>query len=158
MNIDFSHFTLQTSLSYTTKGERVPMQPSPLTPAGSNQYIVPLTTYRLNYIETSVNALYNIHVAPFAVIQLGGGPYLADGLSASYTIGGVKHAATFGNDPGVVGFKYKNPDYGVNFLGGVKLKNKVLIDFGYSIGLANVYYGSKMQNRLLSISAGYLFR
>jgi hypothetical protein len=158
MDVNFHNFTLQPGISYTTKGEKVPAQPNTNPLYGPTTYIFPESIYRLNYIEASVNALYNIRILQVAAIQLGGGPFLGQGISASRSTGGSKQAASFSNDPNVF-IHYKNPDYGVNFIAGIEVNKKILVDFGHSLGTADVaYYSTKTQNRVMSISVGYLFR
>jgi hypothetical protein len=156
MNIDFHNFTLQPGISYTTKGDKLPPQLASV--IGEEAYIFPVTVYKLSYIEVSCMGLYNIHAAPNAVIHLGGGPYRAAGIAASYTFGGTRYAATFGNSHYIF-YHYRNPDYGLNFIAGVELKKKILVDCSYSLGLANIATdGSTVKNRVMSISLGYLFR
>ncbi|MDB5137945.1 MAG: PorT family protein [Mucilaginibacter sp.] len=154
LDIDFKNFSLEPGVSFTTKGEKRPSQQLPANFSGPAGYNAPQATFTLDYIEASFNAFYNIHVAPGAIIHLGGGTYLGNGIAASAT--GLK--ASFNNDPNAA-IHYKNPDYGVNFIAGVKLKKKILIDLGYSLGIADVSpNSSSLKNRVASLSVGYLFR
>lgn len=152
VNIDFLNFTLQPGLTYTTKGEKITQQQTTSNPVSS--YVVPATTYTLNYLETSLNGLFNIHAAPGAIIQLGGGIFGSQGLSAHR--GSEK--ASFNKDDQVF-VHYQNPDYGLKFIAGIKLKKQILVDVSYSLGLADISTNdTKMKNRVFGLSAGYLFK
>jgi len=149
LNVDLpANFTIQPGISFTTKGGIIPSQPL----SSSSSYIMPQRTYNLSYIEAAANIFYNIRVVPAVRIQLGGGGYLAHGVSAKYN----SKPVTFGRE---IGGDFKNPDYGINFIGGVELKKKILIDAGYSLGLANIANGggATIKNRVTSVTVGYLF-
>ncbi|WP_426671334.1 outer membrane beta-barrel protein [Mucilaginibacter sp. McL0603] len=151
---DFGNFTLQPALSLTTKGVKYPDQshvlfagtPNPITQT------MPAATVTAYDIELSANAFYNIHVAPGAVIQLGGGPSFGYNISARAN---VDNPAP--NTPSKFALGYNNPELGVNFIAGVKLKKKLLIDIGYNLGLSNLVDNGTIKNRVMNISVGYLF-
>lgn len=156
-NIDLHHFTLQTTVLYTTKGVKLPQQP-----VNSYEYpgglTLPLTVYRLNYLELSFNTLYNINLTPGAAIQLGGGVFKGRGLSAGYTFGGENKSATFTTSQNIP-IHFHSTDYGFNFIAGLALNKSIMINWCYSLGLANIATdgASKITNRVMSFSVGYLF-
>jgi Outer membrane protein beta-barrel domain len=149
-NLDFPNFTIQQGLFYSTKGNM-----STYSTISANQQTI--NTYatgdRLGYLEMPVNFLYNIVHLPGGNIHLGAGPYIGYGFSETLSGVGPTETFTFGN------FYYRNPDYGVNFIVGTKLRKHFLVDAQYGLGIANLAHnGETLHNRVLSISAGYLFR
>lgn len=120
----------------------------------------------LNYIEVPVNILYHVPVG-VGKLFIGGGPYVAMGISgkdvASATASGGGQSAsnssstdvTFGSASGDV----KNPDYGINFLGGIAFKGGTQISLGYGLGLANLSNDSSttIKNNVFSVSIGFTF-
>lgn len=154
--------SIQPGVFFTTKGGS----------AESNTTSGSYTTHSkedltLNYLEVPVNVLYHIPVSA-GKIFVGGGPYIALGLSgkdkysASATSGSSSSSAsgdidvTFGSSSGDV----KNPDFGINFMGGIKLQNNLLFSIGYGLGLANLsnMSGTTTQNRSFNLSVGYFFK
>jgi hypothetical protein len=116
----------------------------------------------LNYVEVPVNVFYHIPVS-FGKIFLGGGPYIAMGLSGKEKVvytgsisGSADSNVTFGSNSNDI----KNPDFGVNLGAGVTLENNLLFKVGYGIGIANLSNtsGSTAHNNVLGISVGYSFK
>lgn len=159
----FADFSIQPGLFFTTKGEEIPSHPNEISQNGSIYYVFPPTTYTLNYIEVPVNIIYNAHVSSLISIQIGAGPYFGYGISASRKTPSAQANDSFDDSPGP-GAHYRNPDFGLNFLTGLELKKRYLINAQYSLGYANVsnihnaYPASDIKNRVFSLSAGYLFR
>jgi outer membrane protein with beta-barrel domain len=158
LNIDFKSITIQPGVFFTTKGQELPQQTTSIN-FGEYNYIGPKYVYTLDYIEESVVVLYNAPIAPDLIIQLGGGPYVGQGISAKVTTGQQNLSAGFTNSA-KVSYRFKNPDYGLNLIGGIELKKKFLADLEYSQGFANVSNESypSFKNSVFSISLGYLFR
>ena len=150
-DISLKNISIQPGLFFTTKGEATPEDLRRIT--GEDR--VYNAKEVLNYIEVPVNLLYNIQATPAAKIYFGGGPYLAYGISGHGTEAGAFPTYTVHFDS----HGYKNPDYGVNFVAGVKLFKKVLIDANYGLGLGNLsrIYSQTVRNRAIGISVGYLF-
>lgn len=147
VDINFHHFTLRSGVFFTTKGDKIPQQQMAI-PNSSTAYIVPNSVARFDYIEESVNGLYNIPVSPWAIVELGGGPYLGEETSGRYSQPGTASS---------MAIRLKSPDYGFNVVGGLKIKKKILADVGYSFGLRNIASnGTSLKNRVLSFSVGYL--
>jgi hypothetical protein len=150
-DITLKNISIQPGLFFTTKGKATPQDLKPIT--GEDR--IYNAKEILNYIEVPVNVLYNIKATPAIKIYFGGGPYLAYGISGHGTEAGAfpTYTVHFDNNG------YKNPDYGVNFVAGVKLFKKVLIDANYGLGLGNLsnMYGQTIQNRTIGVSVGYLF-
>ena len=118
----------------------------------ANQNSVPSKT-SVNYIELPVNLLYRIPLFSSIALRVGGGPYIAYGISENVSL-------SSGNTLGYNGhsYNYKNPDYGVNIIAGLLLTKKLMIDAGYSLGLANLApIQETINNRVLSFSVGYPF-
>jgi hypothetical protein len=116
----------------------------------------------LNYVEVPVNVFYNIPVS-FGKIFLGGGPYVALGLSGKEKVvytgsisGSSDTNVTFGSNTNDV----KNPDFGLNLGAGVSLQNNLLFKIGYGIGIANLsnVSGSTSHNNVFGVSVGYSFK
>ncbi|MEO6524084.1 MAG: porin family protein [Mucilaginibacter sp.] len=116
----------------------------------------------LNYVEIPVNIFYHIPVS-IGKIFLGGGPYVALGLSGKEKVtytgsvsGNAEANVTFGSNSGDV----KNPDFGLNLGAGIALQNNLLFKVGYGIGIANLSNtsGTTSHNNVFGISVGYSFR
>ncbi len=159
VNFAFKNIGIQSGLQFTTAGDQYTYQTfnANQSSAGSATYV---TT--LNYIQLPVNIVYQLHIDKGTSLHFGAGPYLGYGVSGKLSNGNSTTDIKFTNDPPNI-FSYelrnKNPDYGVNFLAGLQLKNNIIIDAGYGLGLANLTYGSASQyNRVLSFSVGYMFR
>jgi hypothetical protein len=163
VDVGFGNFSIQPGLFYSTKGTEIQSHPNPYIGNGPSTYIVPTATYNLKYIELPVNLIYNIPVSSAIRIPIGVGPYIGYGISANTNTAYAKIADSF-DDSSSSGAHYKNPDIGVNFLGGIEVQKKFLIDVQYSLGLTNIsgnnneYPASDIKNRVFSISVGYLFR
>jgi hypothetical protein len=160
--------SIQPGILYTTKGGKDDV--SGTSTVGSSTLTYHATDQiNLNYIEVPVNVLYHIPVV-VGNIFIGGGPYVAMGVSGkektsdTYTQTGGSTASgssasesnlSFGNSSGDI----KNPDYGINLLGGIRLKSGLLFSAGYGFGLANLsnVSGSKTKNNGFSLSIGYSF-
>ncbi|WP_426671371.1 porin family protein [Mucilaginibacter sp. McL0603] len=152
VDIGLKNFSIQPGLFFTTKGEVTPQNLLLLTGVDHGTYNAKEV---LNYIEVPVNFLYNIKDAPKVKIYFGGGPYLAYGISGHGTTWGSMPTYTVHFDT----YGYKNPDYGVNFVAGIELSKKILIDANYGLGLGNLSReeGLTIRNRVIGISVGYLF-
>ena len=149
-DIGFGNLSLQPGVLYSTKG-------------GSLNFSGGADKLTLNYVEVPVNLLYNIPVG-VGKLFIGGGPYVAFGLSGKSTLSGTatstgsgseSQSITFGSASGDV----KNPDFGVNILGGFRFKSGFSLSAGYGIGLANLSNESSIstKNNALSFSIGYFF-
>ncbi|RKR82907.1 outer membrane protein with beta-barrel domain [Mucilaginibacter gracilis] len=138
------------------------------------------TNFKVNasYIEVPVNLLYKPHVGTGNLL-LGAGPYIGYGTGGSWksdndaTIGDInvgkkgdvifKNNAMDGGD--VNSYLYGKPfDYGLNFLAGYELFNKLSAQLGAQLGLANLQPHAdgatregKLKNSGFGISLGYKF-
>jgi hypothetical protein len=156
VNFGFKHFDIQPGVFYTTKGDKVDYQ---LFTSNGNSFGTIAITTTLNYIEVPVNVLYHVTTANHIRLHIGGGPYVGYGVSGNVNDGRNNYDVKFANNPTFNTASYKNPDYGLNFLAGALFKNSIIMDAGYSFGLANLGYGnSTIHNRVLNFSVGYLFR
>lgn len=168
-------FSLQSGLMFSSKGfsyDLDKMGDQTFTYDGYERAI-------LNYIEMPIHAVYKIKG-----FQIYAGPYIAFGISGkykwdyTYTMNGQEESekddmklkpkmgevkeGDLDDDEGA----YSGLDYGLNFGIGYEIKS-ILINAGYSLGLGNInpgYEGSesdkkdyKYSNRVISISAAYLF-
>jgi hypothetical protein len=156
--IPAGRFSIEPGVFYSQKGAENKYQ---ATTASSSQNYYQKTT--LNYLEIPVNILYNIPVS-VGKIFVGGGPYAAFGLSGHYLStyyvsagqntqsGEIQGDVQFGKND------YKNPDYGINALLGLRFKNNISFNVGYGFGFTNLYRsGATAKNKVLSISVGYEF-
>ena len=105
-----------------------------------------------NYLEVPVNLLYNFKIPEAGKFFLGAGPYAAYGISGSNGI-------TFGGGVNDVG----NPDFGLNFLVGVRFKDGLMFSANYGLGLTNLNNDTStadinINNKVISISIGYFFK
>ncbi|HEY4195461.1 MAG TPA: porin family protein [Mucilaginibacter sp.] len=151
-DIGLKDFSIQPGIFLTTKGEVTPQNLKQITGEDQGTYNAKEV---LNYIEVPINLLYKIKVSPMVKIYIGGGPYLAYGISGHGTEAGAfpTYTVHFDNDG------YKNPDYGVNFVAGAELLKKVIFDANYGLGLGNLSRvdGLSIRNRVIGVSVGYLF-
>lgn len=150
-DIGFGHLSLQPGILYTTKGG------STGDGSGGNEKLT------LNYIEVPVNLLYNISLG-IGRVFIGGGPYAALGLSGKSTLTGAATSAGTGTESQNITFgsaaaDVKNPDFGLNLIGGLRIKSGLSLSAGYGIGLANLSNdsGISSKNNVLSFSVGYFF-
>jgi len=148
VDIGFANFLIQPGLLYSEKGEKVEVfiddgnGPGPSVVSGAE---------RLGYLELPVNFLYVIKEIKFAKVYIGGGPYIGYGLSVSVYADGKTTSYSFN--------KFQsNPDYGLNALLGAEFKNRILVNAGYGFGLGNVSDGNTLQNRVISVSVGYMIK
>lgn len=152
VDVGFENFSLQPGLFYSTKGGSYG--------SASDGGTAKLT---LNYVEIPVNLVYNIPVI-IGKVFIGAGPYVAMGVSGKGTTTGAFTSSgsgseteniTFGNGPNDT----KNPDYGINFMGGVRFKGGFLVSAGYGLGLGNLSNDNSgsIKNRVINISVGYFF-
>ena len=150
-DIGFGNLSLQPGILYSAKG------------GSSNDGSGGTAKLTLNYVEVPVNLLYNIPVG-IGKIFIGGGPYVGLGISGKNTLSGTATSTgsgsesqniTFGSTAGDV----KNPDFGVNLLGGFRFESGLSLSAGYGIGLANLsnVSGFSTKNNVLSFSVGYFF-
>ena len=148
MNIDLPlGITIQPGLSFTTKGVKISGHDF-LVYTHNDGFFVREATFNLSYINAAANVLYNIRTGPGLRLHVGGGGYLAYLTSAKFN---VPHATDR--------MDYKDPDYGVNFIGGIELKKRILIDTEYDLGLRDISFRhSETKNRVISLSVGYLFK
>jgi hypothetical protein len=151
-------FSIEPAVFYSQKGAENKYQA--MTASGSQNYYQKTT---LNYLEIPVNILYNIPVG-VGKIFVGGGPYVAFGLSGHYlstyyvSAGQNTQAGEIQGDVRFDKSGYRNPDYGINTLLGLRLKNNISFNVGYGFGLTNLYRsGATAKNKVLSISVGYEF-
>ena len=165
-NIDFGHISIEPGLFYATKGQKITniiyyTIPS-INPGGS---LKGHGSDIYNYLELPVNVLYNIPVS-FGKFFIGGGPYLAYGLSAkskvstTETSGGSSTTSesdmplSFSGDNADL----KRVDFGLGAKGGFALKSGLLISAGYEHGTTNVVnQGYASKNNVFNISLGYSF-
>jgi hypothetical protein len=174
--VDFTikRVSIQTGLVYTVIGGTNNDHFN--VPGNSYPYIFSdKQTLNLNYLQVPINVLYHIPTK-FGSVFVGGGPYVAYGLSGKYksnsttalndvtTTTATKGDVIFGNgQQGKYDFGngpyVKNPDYGVNAIAGISLKNKIRLSAGYGFGIENLSHSifTKGRNDVLSISIGYTF-
>ena len=159
-------FTIEPGLFYTTKGQKNSFSSSG-TANGETSTTSGTGKVTYNYIELPLNILYNIRI-PIGKIFLGGGPYTAIGLSGTSKIttttntNGVitygnyysNNKLTFGNTVNDI----KRQDYGLGAIGGLRLKNGLMVSAGYEHGLSNIANaGTEVKHDVINFSIGYAF-
>jgi len=121
------------------------------------------TTTHLTYLELPVNILRKFTFTDIGKFYIGAGGYLADGLSGSLFYETPSSNSTdfvrFGNTN-----DFRHIDFGLNFLTGFELNNKLTFDVEYSRGLNNIASApqkdtgvNNIKNRVFSLGLGYLF-
>jgi hypothetical protein len=152
VDFGFKNFAIQPGLMFSVKGQQFNQMI-----VGGDAVATTPERYKLTYLELPLNFLYRKKLTEDVMLNLGGGPYFAYGLSARVTSSEGDRQGTFNDDPSF-SVAYKNPDYGVNFMAGVKLQ-QVVFDVQYGLGLANLSYNPNniLKNRVWSISMGYMF-
>jgi hypothetical protein len=155
VDIGFQNFSIQPGVFFSTKGEKDQSEFIGSNPGGQGTVNIS-SKIVLNYIEVPVNLLYKSKIAPLITLNLGGGPYIGYGLSQTLTLSDPNTTPNYSNDHK---FIYKNPDYGINFIAGIEINKMFFIDAGYDLGLNKLTSDdSTGENRVISISVGYLFR
>ena len=156
LDIGYDNFSIQPGLFFTTKGEKITSQL--LNSQGENAGVA-LTKVKLNYLEMPVNLLYKIKVNEASSVFFGGGPYIGYGLSGTVSANDNSSKLNFGNNNDPNTGNYRNPDYGINFTGGVDINN-ITVGVNYGLGLSNLSYaqGATLHNKVLGFSLGYLFK
>jgi len=159
--VDFKigNFSLQPALNYTGKGGSYneilyyfypDLYPGP---AISNEPGTEKVKEQLYYLQLPVNIVYHIPVV-IGNIYFGAGPYVAQGLSGKTT---YTEGSTFGNSADDV----KATQFGADAIIGFKLRNGLLINANYDLGLTNdvpaAEGGNKSKSHVFGISVGYVF-
>jgi hypothetical protein len=111
------------------------------------------------WLEVPVNLVANIPTGQSVGLFLGAGPYAAFGISGKTktTIGNVKTESDvdFGDSSGD---DLKGTDFGMNFIGGLRMTNGFTLGAGYGLGFTdlrpNASGNGKLTNRVLSFSVG----
>jgi hypothetical protein len=155
VNFGFKRFDIQPGLIYTSVGDQYDFQF--LFSSGPN------TTYNfkqiINYIQLPVNFLYHTASTHGNSLHIGGGPYFAYGTTAKLTSGSNSTEIKLGDPDKDHLITYNRTDYGFNFIAGGLIKNKIIVDMGYGLGLGNLVSGnSRQNNRVINFSVGYLFK
>lgn len=121
-------------------------------------------TRNLMSVEVPVNAVYYIPAGYSGSIFLGAGPYVGFNIS-----GKDKVSASIGDEGGStsrdLNFSGDDKDLnmidaGVNFLGGYRFNNGLLINAGYGLGLTDLRpsdSGDSWSTRTLSFGVGFQF-
>jgi len=159
------NITFQSGLLLTTKGGHYDVSQT-FTSNGASFSDNGTEDINLKYIEVPFNVLLHIDAGKGKVF-IGGGPYIALGISGSDNINNTQtyngattsssqnNSIVFGNAAG----DYKNPDYGVNVTGGFVLNKGWLLRLNWGIGKGNLdTNGNKVTNEVASFSIGYEFK
>ncbi len=123
------------------------------------------TTRNTMSVEIPVNAVYYIPAGTGNVF-LGAGPYVGFNISGKDKVKGNVGEWASGEGDYDLSFSGDDKDMnlidaGVNFLGGYKFGNGLLINAGYGLGLSNLNPSdnsdNKFSNRVLSFGLGFQF-
>lgn len=118
-------------------------------------------TITLTYLEVPLTVLYKFNLNTLGKIYLGGGPYVAMGLSGNNQLEGINTVSgsnvSFGNDE-----DYKKFDLGVNFTTGLELNNHLTFNMKYTLGLSDIastnpddVNTTSVKNRVFTIGLGF---
>lgn len=158
-DIKLKNLSLQPAIFFTGKGGTFDGSTGAL-PDGSTSEVH--SKYSLYYIQVPVNLVYHFPVV-LGEFYLGAGPYAGTGISGKLNLSAVNTKTgpfegsqdiKFGNESGDI----KRMDYGVNAIGGIKLKTGIMFNLNYDLGLADILQqsdGTKMKTRVLGLSVGY---
>ncbi|MCT1532774.1 PorT family protein [Sphingobacterium daejeonense] len=148
-----SQFSIQPGVSLQGKGTKF---------TGSLDNSSAEYTRNVMSLEVPVNAVYYIPAGAGNVF-LGAGPYVGFNISGKDKLKGDLAGYT-GETEWDLEFSGDNKDMnlidaGVNFLGGYKFNNGLLINAGYGLGLSNLNPGDgdKVNSRTLSFGLGFQF-
>jgi hypothetical protein len=152
VDIGYTNLSIQPGLFFSSKGYHI--RNDEFIPTGGPRRITKDDKDKVNYLELPVNVLYRKQISKFTSFHIGGGPYMAYGLSAKNWQDGKETELSFGNDVGGRD-AYKRLDFGANFLAGAILNNNYIIDINYGLGISNLAYFTGY--RVLSFTVGYMF-
>jgi hypothetical protein len=157
VDFKFQSFSIQPGVFYTTKGGDSGSVDGSGSPGASASKVT------FNYLEIPVNFLYRVPARKGSVF-LGGGPYVAFGLSGSAPLitdaNGQPTNQTLPIHFGSGQDEIHDPDFGINFLGGYQFEGNVTLSAGYGLGLSSLSNTTEVaiHNRLLSFSIGVFFK
>ncbi len=152
VDIGFKSFSIQPGIFFSMKGESSKYNAIAVPVNSSGASITSTAQIRLNYIELPVNFLIKRPLASGVALHFGGGPYLGYGFA------GRSNVAINDSEPMPVTVTPANPDFGVDALAGITVK-QILFDAGFSYGITNIgdpSYAS--HNMVISFSVGYMFK
>ncbi|RWY47981.1 porin family protein [Mucilaginibacter gilvus] len=155
--------SLQPGVNYVTKGAKTTEDTF-----GGDIVFRTYGKLRLSYLQVPINVIYNLPVKGGSFF-LGGGPYIAKGLKASFTPASLDNGPDNNGDFDPISYEFgdksfrsfKSFDYGANLLAGFRISNGLQFNFGYELGLSNIqpnnpyYYYSSTKTRSLIFSLGY---
>jgi len=157
VDFKFQSFSIQPGVFYTTKGGNSSAVDGSGNPGESASKIT------FNYLEIPVNFLYRVPARKGSVF-LGGGPYIAFGLSGTAPLvtdaNGQPTNQTLPIHFGSGENDIHDPDFGINFLGGYQFEGNVTLSAGYGLGLSSLSNTTDVaiHNRVLSFSIGVFFK
>ncbi len=155
VDIGTTNFSVLTELNYISKGYQFAGVQNP----GSIKYS---GVQRINYMELQPNILYYAAVGK-SYIFLGGGPYLAGGISGktktTYQLATHSEISDEPVDFGNSSEQVKRIDYGLNVVVGYKLGIGSSIKLNYTYGMANFSNSSSAEykHRYIGLTFGYFF-
>jgi len=121
------------------------------------------TTTHLTYLDLPLNIMRKFTFTDIGKFYIGAGGYVANGISGSFYYQTPSSSSTdfvrYGNED-----DFRRIDFGLNFLAGFELKNKLTFDVKYSRGLNNIASDPQedtgiidIRNRVFTLGLGYLF-
>lgn len=159
--VELKKFSIQSGLFLTQKGNISVTQEALIANGKPTEYEVQ-HTINLTYLELPVNAVF-YKPSKFGRLYFGGGPYAAmavDGFAKdktkrnNYVKTVEKQEVEFGEESS----QLKRSDFGLNVLGGIRLKNQMDFGVGFSAGLVDLNNTDfKSYNRVASVKIGYFF-
>ncbi|HVW14196.1 MAG TPA: porin family protein [Mucilaginibacter sp.] len=166
-DINYGKFSIRPGLFLSGQGDELKVISETSSPptTGKGDY-----TERMMFAQIPVDFIYHFKL-PNVTIYLGGGPYMAVGLTGSVTgtsdyylnsdPGKVNHQK-FNDDVGFGGDSGNNLiQFGVNATAGIRFKTRMLLNVNYDWGLTNLYQPQVpniARNRALCISLGYFLK
>ena len=161
VKLPLTNFSVRPELNYAGQGGRFS---TTNTEGGVTQTAT--TDEKLYYLQLPVNLLYHVPVI-VGDVYFGAGPYAAKGLSGKIVAksddgnGGKSSTSMDIKFGSAEGDQMKSMQYGVDFVAGFKLKNGLLINLNYNLGLSNdVPTGGangSNKSKVFGASVGYAF-
>lgn len=110
------------------------------------------------WLEVPVNLVGTLPVGR-ANLFLGAGPYAAFGIAGENEVGDVDTDVDFGDE---ATDDLKGTDFGLNFMGGIRMNSGLMVGAGYGLGLTDLRPtgeggNGKVTNRVWSVSLGWSF-
>jgi hypothetical protein len=159
----YNSFYFQPIIRYITKGAYLRQSPSK-----PGEYVESANELKLHYLEAPLNVVWKFPISCGKIV-VGGGPYVAYGLTGTYDLDLIYDGTVVSTDSRQVEFNYKDKgitpgtqlsrfDAGANITAGIEFNNLIMLGANLSRGFTNLDCTSsaKITNSYFSLSIGVL--